>query len=156
MLLARFFAASMLSEYCEARLGKSGKGSEAILAARIAREWSKPSFLPLPSSSGSTENPPAKKQKRSCPAQTAAPEAAPEVVSNAYGETLAKYTMGELDEEQFADIRKGIAEADGVEGNIPAGFLAQLYIDGPSEGEGGYSQNTHTTLTTTNPLIRQF
>ena len=46
-LLARFFDASMLSEYCETRLGKSGKGGTAVLAARIAREWNKSGFSPL-------------------------------------------------------------------------------------------------------------
>lgn len=44
MLLARFFDASALSSYCEGVLGKSGKGSAATLAERIAREWSKPGF----------------------------------------------------------------------------------------------------------------
>ena len=46
MLLARFFDASILSEYSQTILGKSGKGSEATLAARISREWSKPNFSP--------------------------------------------------------------------------------------------------------------
>jgi hypothetical protein len=44
MMLARFFDASVLSSYASARLGKSGTGSAATLAARIAREWSKPTF----------------------------------------------------------------------------------------------------------------
>ena len=44
MLLARFFDKSVLSEYSEKKLGKSGKGSVATLAARIAREWAKPTF----------------------------------------------------------------------------------------------------------------
>jgi hypothetical protein len=46
-LLARFFNADMLRTYCEHRLGVSGKGNEATLAARIARVWSKPNFEPL-------------------------------------------------------------------------------------------------------------
>ena len=48
MLLARFFDAQLLAEYCTQRLGKSAKGAAATLAERIAREWSKPSFVPLP------------------------------------------------------------------------------------------------------------
>jgi hypothetical protein len=47
-LLARFFDASVLRSYCESRLGVSGKGNEATLAARIAKAWSKPDFEPLP------------------------------------------------------------------------------------------------------------
>ena len=47
-LLARFFDASVLKKYCEDRLGASGKGNEATLAARIARAWAKPEFEPLP------------------------------------------------------------------------------------------------------------
>ena len=43
-LLARFFDASLLGDYCAAQLGKSAKGNAATLAARIAREWAKPSF----------------------------------------------------------------------------------------------------------------
>jgi hypothetical protein len=48
ILLARFFDASVLAKYCEGRLGVSGKGNEATLAARIARAWAKPNFSPLP------------------------------------------------------------------------------------------------------------
>ena len=44
MLLAQFFDASVLSVYSKSVLEKSGKGSAATLAARIAREWSKPDF----------------------------------------------------------------------------------------------------------------
>ena len=47
-LLARFFDSSVLSRYCQDRLGVSGKGNEATLAARIARAWAKPDFEPLP------------------------------------------------------------------------------------------------------------
>ena len=47
-LLARFFDSSVLSKYCQDRLGVSGKGNEATLAARIARAWAKPDFEPLP------------------------------------------------------------------------------------------------------------
>ena len=46
MLLARFFDESVLGQYCHACLNKSAKGSSAILASRIAREWSKPNFTP--------------------------------------------------------------------------------------------------------------
>ncbi|KAL7453748.1 hypothetical protein ACHAWC_005388 [Mediolabrus comicus] len=46
-LLARFFHVDLLRKYCEERLGQSGKGNEATLAARIARAWSKPNFQPL-------------------------------------------------------------------------------------------------------------
>ena len=42
-LLARFFDASVLGDYCR-RIDKSDKGAAATLAERIAREWSKPSF----------------------------------------------------------------------------------------------------------------
>ena len=45
MLLANYFSAGMLARYC-ARLGKSDKGGSATLAERIARDWSKPSFVP--------------------------------------------------------------------------------------------------------------
>lgn len=45
-LLARFFDASLLGDYCAAQLGKSAKGNASTLAARIAREWAKPSFAP--------------------------------------------------------------------------------------------------------------
>jgi len=41
-LLARFFDSSMLSSYCEKKLGKSGKGTESTLASRIVAAWSKP------------------------------------------------------------------------------------------------------------------
>jgi hypothetical protein len=44
MLLARFFDDAVLSVYSKNVLGKSGKGSAAILAARITKEWSKDSF----------------------------------------------------------------------------------------------------------------
>lgn len=62
-LLARFFDASVLKQYCEDRLGASGKGNEATLAARIARAWAKPDFepLPLPEPEGKDSN---KKSKR--------------------------------------------------------------------------------------------
>lgn len=42
-MLARFFDTGMLGEYCM-RLGKSDKGAVATLAARIAKEWSRPDF----------------------------------------------------------------------------------------------------------------
>ena len=42
-LLASYFEADMLSAYSSS-LGKSGKGSAATLAARVAGEWAKPSF----------------------------------------------------------------------------------------------------------------
>ena len=42
-LLASYFEADMLSAYSSS-LGKSGKGSAATLAARVAAEWAKPSF----------------------------------------------------------------------------------------------------------------
>lgn len=45
-LLARFFNVDVLGMYCERRLGVSGKGNEATLAARIVRVWSKPDFEP--------------------------------------------------------------------------------------------------------------
>ena len=47
--LTRFFDKSILSKYCINKLAKnnykvSGKGNEAILAARIGKIWSKPDF----------------------------------------------------------------------------------------------------------------
>lgn len=45
-LLGRFFDASMLSTYCTSRLGQSGKGNSSVLASRICRAWSKPTFEP--------------------------------------------------------------------------------------------------------------
>jgi hypothetical protein len=47
--LTRFFDKSVLSKYCINKLAKnnynvSGKGNEAILAARIGKIWSKPDF----------------------------------------------------------------------------------------------------------------
>eukprot|EP00966_Prymnesium_polylepis_P319998 7376408-Prymnesium_polylepis.1 len=53
MLLANYFDRTMLARYCAARLGKSDKGAAATLAERIAREWAKPSFAPLPTPAGS-------------------------------------------------------------------------------------------------------
>ncbi len=50
MLLARFFDTSVLSAYSINIIGKSGKGSSATLAARIAKEWSKDEFQPSGSS----------------------------------------------------------------------------------------------------------
>ena len=47
-LLARFFPVEMLRTYCEERLRVSEKGNEATLAARIARAWGKPDFVPYP------------------------------------------------------------------------------------------------------------
>jgi len=44
-MLARFFDPGTLGEYC-VRLGKSDKGAVATLAARIAKEWSRPDFGP--------------------------------------------------------------------------------------------------------------
>mmetsp|Transcript_195 Transcript_195/g.416 ORF Transcript_195/g.416 Transcript_195/m.416 type:complete len:240 (+) Transcript_195:106-825(+) len=43
--LARFFTSSVLGTYCTNVLGVSGKGNEATLAARIARQWTKPGFF---------------------------------------------------------------------------------------------------------------
>ena len=68
-LLARFFDASVLRKYCEDRLGVSGKGNEATLAARIARAWAKPDFEPLPLLDGKDGN---KKSKRSSSDETSA------------------------------------------------------------------------------------
>mmetsp|Transcript_64180 Transcript_64180/g.126060 ORF Transcript_64180/g.126060 Transcript_64180/m.126060 type:complete len:253 (-) Transcript_64180:385-1143(-) len=48
MLLARFFSSAALSKYCVQCMGASGKGSESVLAARIAKAWNKPSFVALP------------------------------------------------------------------------------------------------------------
>lgn len=47
-ILARFFDAAVLRQYCEFRLGVSGKGNEATLAARIGRKWAKPDFEAIP------------------------------------------------------------------------------------------------------------
>ena len=69
VLLARFFDASVLKKYCEDRLGASGKGNEATLAARIARAWAKPDFEPLPLPESKDD---AKKSKRSSSDETSA------------------------------------------------------------------------------------
>lgn len=53
MLLARFFDSSVLAAYCN-RLGQSDKGSAATLAARIAKEWSRPDFGEVEASAAST------------------------------------------------------------------------------------------------------
>jgi len=45
-LLASYFDREVLSEYCIAHLGKSGRGNAAVLASRINREWIKPGFEP--------------------------------------------------------------------------------------------------------------
>jgi hypothetical protein len=63
MLLARFLDVSVLSHYSVEVLEKSGKGSCATLAARIAKEWSKPDFQ-QPSVSMSTPTVPVAKRKR--------------------------------------------------------------------------------------------
>ena len=68
-LLARFFDASVLRKYCEDRLGVSGKGNEATLAARIARAWAKPDFEPLPLPEGKASS---EKSKRSSSDETSA------------------------------------------------------------------------------------
>ncbi|KAJ1488492.1 hypothetical protein T484DRAFT_2092895 [Baffinella frigidus] len=44
-LLAQWFSTPILSTYAQ-RIGKSSKGNEIILAARIASAWAKPSFQP--------------------------------------------------------------------------------------------------------------
>ena len=51
-MLARFFDASVLAEYCE-RLGKSSNGPAATLAARIAKEWAQPDFAAEAADEGS-------------------------------------------------------------------------------------------------------
>ena len=55
-LLARFFDEGLLSAYCAAKIGKSGKGNAATLAARIAKEWAKPSFYPLTMAASTTSD----------------------------------------------------------------------------------------------------
>lgn len=44
MMLARFFDAKVLGEYCRTVLNKSDKGAAATLAARIAKEWDRKDF----------------------------------------------------------------------------------------------------------------
>jgi hypothetical protein len=46
-MLARFFSQEILSQHCQERLGLSGKGGVPVLAARIAKAWARPSFIPL-------------------------------------------------------------------------------------------------------------
>eukprot|EP00037_Helgoeca_nana_P012122 m.109441 g.109441 ORF g.109441 m.109441 type:complete len:375 (+) comp21265_c0_seq1:129-1253(+) len=46
-LLARFFDCSLLATYCKSSLGKSPNGNTAVLASRIAAQWSRPTFVPL-------------------------------------------------------------------------------------------------------------
>lgn len=50
-LLGSYFSASLLSKYAE-KIGKSGKGSAATLAARISQVWCKPGFLFPPDVTG--------------------------------------------------------------------------------------------------------
>jgi hypothetical protein len=64
MVMARFFETSVLSHYSQEVLEKSGKGSAATLAARIAKEWSKPDFQSSTSASTSTPTVPVAKRKR--------------------------------------------------------------------------------------------
>eukprot|EP00322_Chrysochromulina_rotalis_P019052 CAMPEP_0115884516 /NCGR_PEP_ID=MMETSP0287-20121206/30161_1 /TAXON_ID=412157 /ORGANISM="Chrysochromulina rotalis, Strain UIO044" /LENGTH=385 /DNA_ID=CAMNT_0003340829 /DNA_START=1 /DNA_END=1155 /DNA_ORIENTATION=- len=52
MLMASYFSQGMLAAYCTHRIGKSDKGGTATLAERIAREWAKPTFEPLPAPAG--------------------------------------------------------------------------------------------------------
>lgn len=58
MLMANYFSQGMLGTYCSQRLGKSDKGGAATLAERIAREWAKPSFNPLPAAAGTKRKEP--------------------------------------------------------------------------------------------------
>ena len=52
MLMANYFNPGMLATYCKERINKSDKGGAATLAERIAREWAKPSFQPMPAPAG--------------------------------------------------------------------------------------------------------
>ena len=92
MLLVSYVDVGLLSEYCSTRLGKSGKGGASTLAARIAREWAKPAFRPLPvAPAGSSKRKPAedaepkkaekkeKQEKKKQEKETAA-DAPPELV----------------------------------------------------------------------------
>ena len=54
-LLAQWFSAPMLSAYA-ASIGKSPKGNEITLAARIASAWASPSFQPPAVSARATDN----------------------------------------------------------------------------------------------------
>jgi hypothetical protein len=84
MVLARFFDKSVLSEYAVLRLGKSGKGSASTLAARIAGEWAKPSFVPQPlASKAAIEAEPLSTKKRKAVANTPAPGGMVEAVEMA-------------------------------------------------------------------------
>lgn len=56
MMLGRFFDATVLGDYCKKVLFKSDKGGVATLAARIAREWGKPSFIATTNESSSEEH----------------------------------------------------------------------------------------------------
>ena len=66
--LGRFFNVSLLSAHADV-LGKSAKGNEATLAARIAREWQRPGFsIPDESGHGPDEDAaPAKRRKTDTP-----------------------------------------------------------------------------------------
>jgi hypothetical protein len=84
MVLARFFEKSVLSEYAILRLGKSGKGSASTLAARIAGEWVKPSFVPQPvASKAASKAEPLSTKKRKAESNTKAPERMVEAVEMA-------------------------------------------------------------------------
>ena len=76
-LLGRFFDTNLLSVYCTARLGQSGKGNASVLASRICRAWSKPAFQPKPlASSGGDSASAAQPKKLKRPASTSANNAA--------------------------------------------------------------------------------
>ena len=74
-LMARFFDDAMLGAYCVSRLGKSGKGNAATLAARVAKEWARPAFEPLAAAAEGAPAP--KKQKVASAAPLASAAAAP-------------------------------------------------------------------------------
>jgi hypothetical protein len=76
-LLAQF-STKTLGDYAVARLGKSGNGTAYSLAERIHRQWSKPSFQPLPMSHRPMNANPNKKQKTGVEFSTVLPDAARE------------------------------------------------------------------------------
>jgi hypothetical protein len=72
MLIANYFSVQMLGKYCRERIGKSDKGGAATLAERIAREWAKPSFAPLPMAAGSKRKEPEEPQEDAAAKRAAA------------------------------------------------------------------------------------
>ena len=122
LFLARFLDQSVLSVYASTVLHKSGKGSTATLAARIAKEWSKPTFAILDGEE--TTPPPSKKPRR------AEDEACAEVVASPENNTNA-----DEDDEDDLDWRKPLFYWKG-----------KLQWINNNNNDSGDNDNNHTTF----------